>query len=262
MRVGRAPTVLAVTLHRPGAAPERRELAGTLRAGGSQADDLVVPGAPAAALQLVASPCGAVVEPVVPGVRVGGRVVPPGGRRLLRPGERAELRGAALVLERTEPAEASTRAGAASLLRDAAAGTARAAGVHLVVLSGPSAGACHPLRGEETLGRGRRATLRVPDPQASRVHARLRLRPEGVVVEDLSSRNGVRVNGVRVDRTRLLRPGDVLAIGETDLALADPGADGSPRARLRAGLRRVPAPMLAAALLALSAALALAASRG
>ncbi len=258
----------ALAIHRPGYPPERREVGGPLSAGGSRKDGIQIEGAAPSALRLVPCAAGLVVLAVACGVRVAGRPLSPGARRLLRVGERAELRGAALLLERP-PAPPGTRVAARALLRDAAAGTPPLAGALLVVLSGPAAGSRHALVADQTLGRGRAATIVIPDAHASRVHARIRLDPEAVTVEDLGSKNGVRVNGVRIERGPCpLRPGDELGIGETALALQElddvdrcveaeaPAADPA-----RCRWRDPPAPhLLAAVLLALSAAaLALAA---
>jgi hypothetical protein len=256
------PTLL---VHLPGSAPVRREVAAPVVAGGSHADGLHLPGCPAAALRLLPCAAGVVVEAGATGVRAAGHALHPGARRLLRPGERAELHGAALELTAPPPAE-ETRAAAAALLRDAAAGDAPPAGLHLVVLSGPAAGARHALGAEQTLGRGRSAGIVLPDPTASRVHARLTLGPAGAQVMDLGSKNGVRVNGVRIDRRPCsLRPGDELVVGETALALAPtdgtPEPDAPPAGSVPTpARRRLSARVAAAALLALSAAaLALAA---
>jgi pSer/pThr/pTyr-binding forkhead associated (FHA) protein len=130
------------------------------------------------------------------------------------------------------------------------------------VLTGPRAGARLTLRERLSIGRGRAADVVVPDPEASRVHARVRLGADGATVEDLGSKNGVRLNGVRVERgPQPLRPGDEFTIGETLLRLADPlealarrptAGDPSPTSPRR---RRTFAPEIAAAaLLALSAA--------
>jgi hypothetical protein len=251
---------------RPGAAatsseaPVRLELGAPLSAGGSHADGLHLPGCPPAAVRLLPCAAGVVVEAVAAGVRAAGHPLHPGGRRLLRAGERAELHGATLEVAGAAPRE-ETRAAAAELLRAAAAGEAPPAGLHLVVLSGPAAGTRHPLDADQTIGRGRRATIVLPDPAASRVHARVRVGPDGARVEDLRSKNGVRVNGVRIDpRPFPVRPGDELAVGDTALALADgvpdlPADAAAPRPR-----RSSRGPHVVAALLAVSAAaLALAA---
>ncbi len=262
---------VVVTIHSPGAAAERRTLAGPAQAGGSRADGILLPGVAAGALRLSPRGSGVVIEAAVAGVRVAGHPVPPGTRRFLRAGERAEVQGSAIALDAGAPAE-GTRAAAGALLRDAAAGDHTDPGPRLVVLTGPCAGDRHPLLGDRTLGRGRAAGIRIADPHASRVHARVRLGADGAAtIEDLRSKNGVRVNGVRVDRRpHALAPGDEIAIGDTVLALEDPfplrqepapaakrpasdGPSGGPGRRSRR--------LAAAALLAVSAAaLALAAS--
>lgn len=256
-----------LTVHASGAAPERHAIAVPTSAGGSRADGLFLPGAAPGAVRLLPAAAGLIVEADATGVRVGAHAVPPGTRRLLRPGERAEILGSALVLEAPAARDGGTRVAAAALLRDAAAGGEVIAGPRLVVLTGPAAGERHRLGREETVGRGRAATLRLADPQISRVHARVRSGPEGATVEDLRSKNGTRVNGIAIERRPSpLHPGDELALGETVLTLEDPapasprlpGPGGGPAGR---GARRVPASAAAAALLALSAvALALAGS--
>jgi len=227
--------------------PARFALDAPAKAGGSKADGIHVPGLAPSALRLEPCPAGVVVVPSVPGAHVAGHPVSPGARRLARPGERIEVGGAVLALTGA-PAE-STRAAAGALLLGA-----DHAGPSLVVLSGPEAGKRHLLQGEVVLGRGRAAGLRLPDVQTSRRHARVRLRGERAEILDLGSKNGVRVNGVRVERRPVpLSPGDEIALGETILAFEHPSAPGSrPEARPRR--HRLPPAVAAAALLALSAA--------
>jgi FHA domain len=257
-----------LTVHAAGSEPERRAIALATTAGGSRADGLFLAGAPPAAARLVPAASGVIVEAGATGVRVGGHAVSPGSRRLLRPGERAEIQGAALALERASSSDGATRAAAAALLREAASGADPVGGPRLVVLTGVAAGDRHALAADQTVGRGRAATIRIADSRASRVHARVRIAPGGATIEDLRSKNGLRVNGVRVDGPTPLRPGDEVGIGETLLAFedaepppdptAEPGGSPSDPAR-RPRARRIPAHAAAAALLALSAvALALA----
>ncbi|HVI94983.1 MAG TPA: FHA domain-containing protein [Anaeromyxobacter sp.] len=245
---------------------EARVLDGNATAGGSRADAIVVPGAPPGAVRLEPCAAGVVVQAAATGVRAAGRALPPGARRLLRPGERLELAGACISIV-PPPAPESTRAAAAALLRSAADG-APLPGARLVVLTGRDAGRTLRLGPDQVLGRGRSAALRIPDRLASRRHARVRLGADGARVEDLSSKNGVFVNDVRIEGACALRPGDTLAVGETLLALEDaagvavpappvpPGSGARPPRAPRVTVRRA-----AAALLALSAAaLALAGS--
>ncbi len=58
----------------------------------------------------------------------------------------------------------------------------------------------------------------------SRHHTELTLESDAVTIEDLSSRNGVEVNGVRVQRS-LLKPGDEVGLGPIRLVLESVDAD-------------------------------------
>ncbi len=76
-----------------------------------------------------------------------------------------------------------------------------------------------------TLGRGEESALRLFDETASRRHAVVRVEGLRVVVEDLASANGTRVNGARVAKA-FLSDGDEIAIGDVRLRfLAEAGAD-------------------------------------
>jgi hypothetical protein len=198
------------------------------------------------------------VEVAVAGARVGGHPVAPGARRLLRPGEAAELQGSSIAIAPAPPDEAGTRVAAAALLRDAARGDSLVAGPRLVVLTGPAAGERRALGADQTVGRGSRAAIRIRDPRASRLHARIRIGPGGATIEDLGSKNGVRLNGVRIERAPSpLHPGDEVVLGDTALTLEDPWR-GAPVNADAAAPERGPGHtrghLAAAALLALSAA--------
>jgi len=69
-------------------------------------------------------------------------------------------------------------------------------------------------------GRGPESSLQLDgDDFASSRHALIAPRADGVWVEDLGSTNGTFVNGARVTSERLLHPGDVLRLGQTELRL-------------------------------------------
>ena len=55
------------------------------------------------------------------------------------------------------------------------------------------------------------------DDFASAQHARVEAGVDGIWVEDLGSTNGTFVNGARVKERRLLQPGDVIRVGQTEL---------------------------------------------
>lgn len=59
----------------------------------------------------------------------------------------------------------------------------------------------------------------VDDALVSRMHARISVRGQSVVVEDLHSTNGIYVNGARITHSAALREGDRLLFGTTEISL-------------------------------------------
>jgi outer membrane biosynthesis protein TonB len=71
------------------------------------------------------------------------------------------------------------------------------------------------------IGRDDSCFIAIPDGKASRVHAALRVVPEGLVVEDMGSSNGTTLNGSRLEgRSAPLRSGDEISIGDTRFAIS------------------------------------------
>jgi hypothetical protein len=69
-----------------------------------------------------------------------------------------------------------------------------------------------------TLGRGKENDVPLADDEfASGRHARIESQRDGVWILDLGSTNGTFVNGTRLDGRRLLKEGDVVQIGDTEL---------------------------------------------
>jgi len=66
------------------------------------------------------------------------------------------------------------------------------------------------------IGRSLEATLTIEDPLVSRQHARITVDDEGGSVEDMGSRNGVRVNGMQIRGPTVLKDGDRVRIGTQD----------------------------------------------
>lgn len=86
----------------------------------------------------------------------------------------------------------------------------------------PLAGARFALRrGESVLGRAPGSEILMPDPSLSRRHAALAVDDGGVVVRDLGSHNGTRVNGVTITAPTPLRPGDTLRCGDVSFVLRE-----------------------------------------
>jgi len=70
----------------------------------------------------------------------------------------------------------------------------------------------YPLLGPTTIGRSADNTITLPDPTASRNHARVVFTDGKWVVEDLGSANGIIIGGQRVKRV-VLKSGDTFKIG-------------------------------------------------
>ena len=80
-------------------------------------------------------------------------------------------------------------------------------------------------KAEITIGRGQTNDIVLQDSRVSRSHARFEFHPDGeVVVVDLGSTNGVRVNGVRLEQVKLA-PGDVVFIGGSQITHVKASAD-------------------------------------
>lgn len=73
--------------------------------------------------------------------------------------------------------------------------------------------------GEFLIGRSAECQLSLDDPLVSRRHAMLVVTESSLRVRDLGSRNGVLVNGVRIDGDRALADGDTLTIGAQVISL-------------------------------------------
>jgi pSer/pThr/pTyr-binding forkhead associated (FHA) protein len=94
-------------------------------------------------------------------------------------------------------------------------------------------------RDEYTLGRKDGNTIRLTERNVSRSHARLYKKKNGttgedgtpkttIILEDLTSYNGVFVNGLRVAHSQNLAHGDLVQIGEYRLVLQDETASDAP----------------------------------
>ncbi len=75
------------------------------------------------------------------------------------------------------------------------------------------------VRDEITIGRQEGNTIRLTERNVSRRHARLMRQNGHVVIEDLGSYNGIKVNGDRIKGQVPLGEGDLVQIGDYDLAV-------------------------------------------
>ncbi len=78
--------------------------------------------------------------------------------------------------------------------------------------------------GEFVIGRTPECQLALDDPRVSRKHAVLRAVGEGVIVEDLGSRNGLSVNGAKIEGKRLCVDGDRITIGSQEMLIYKGGS--------------------------------------
>jgi pSer/pThr/pTyr-binding forkhead associated (FHA) protein len=82
----------------------------------------------------------------------------------------------------------------------------------LVAQTGPLNGLRWTVETTLVVGREPGCEIPIPNREVSRYHARLTLTPEGVIIEDLGSKNGTHCNGQPVVEPRLLQDGDVIQV--------------------------------------------------
>lgn len=85
----------------------------------------------------------------------------------------------------------------------------------LTMRIGPNPGQAFDLtKAEVNIGRDTSNDIVITDSEVSRRHARLVLQPGGYVLEDLGSTNGTYANGQRLLGPHVLRPGELVMLGE------------------------------------------------
>jgi len=104
--------------------------------------------------------------------------------------------------------------------------------VFVLVLSGPLKGHKYFVKSDSKIliGRSNEANIRIAyDDFCSRKHALLYWEKDACFVEDLNSTNGTLVNHIRIDGKSELRNGDVIGLGDTELAVSikDSAKDGN-----------------------------------
>ena len=171
----------------------------------------------------------AIDESSTNGTWVGEQRIPPKRPKALRSGDVVNVGGFALTVTVNVPVTDATTvdrtsALARQLVRDLLEPGRDAAPPRLLVLHGPDEGASleigePPLR--LSIGRGEECDLALSDADASREHAEIERDLDGVLVRDLGSKNGLKVNG-RVVREKRLKDRDEVAIGGTILVFEDP----------------------------------------
>jgi hypothetical protein len=88
--------------------------------------------------------------------------------------------------------------------------------LQLVVHAGPLAGKGYPIATSTlTFGRDPDNNIVLDDSEVSRHHARLVREAGQIVLEDLGSTNGTRVNGRAIEGQHVLQPADIISIGSS-----------------------------------------------
>ena len=82
----------------------------------------------------------------------------------------------------------------------------------LIGQTGPLNGEIWGIRDTILIGRDSSCDVVVPDRQVSRFHARLTRNENGMMLEDLASKNGTYLNGTRIDVPEYIQDGDVVQI--------------------------------------------------
>src|SRR5438128_6058850 len=75
------------------------------------------------------------------------------------------------------------------------------------------------IRDEITIGRKEGNTIRLTERNVSRRHARLLKQNGAVLIEDVSSYNGVKLNGARINSRTAVNEGDQVLIGDYRLSV-------------------------------------------
>jgi pSer/pThr/pTyr-binding forkhead associated (FHA) protein len=83
--------------------------------------------------------------------------------------------------------------------------------------------------GRIVLGRAAECPITIEDALVSRNHAELVVTTSSVVIRDLESRNGVRVNGVRITEPTELKANDRVRLGRDELVILTTNLSGGYR---------------------------------
>lgn len=96
------------------------------------------------------------------------------------------------------------------------------ASFRLILQSGSGAGTEYPLeKAELFLGRDLSNDIVINDPEVSRRHARILMSGMTYTIEDLGSTNGTFIRGQRLGAPVVLKPGEIITIGEKVLLKFD-----------------------------------------
>lgn len=162
------------------------------------------------------------------GTQVNGKPLPKGEKHRLKNGDVIAI--AQFDVKFTHVAEVPKNVGsektsfvARSLVKDVMRGITSGEGPYFRVMNGPREGERIEISDaqEIIIGRDETADVIFKDDLISRRHVKLRRDWSGTHVEDLNSRNGIKVNKKKVNR-RTLKDSDELEVGNVRLLYVDP----------------------------------------
>ncbi|GMU08329.1 FHA domain-containing protein [Corallococcus caeni] len=162
------------------------------------------------------------------GTKINGKALPKGEKELLRNGDVIAIAQYDVrfdkVVEIAPDVSDKTSFLARGMVKDAMRGLAGGEERFLRYMNGPREGQRIEISEaqEHVFGRDEKeADVILKDDLVSRKHAKVRRDWSGTHVEDLGSRNGIKVNKKRVNR-KALKDGDELEIGATRFVYVDP----------------------------------------
>ena len=86
----------------------------------------------------------------------------------------------------------------------------------LVALTGPLKGQVITLTAETSIGRGSSNQIAISDPSLSRRHCLITRAEEGFTLTDLSSSNGLYLDGRRIERAALVESNSLASGGDSE----------------------------------------------
>jgi pSer/pThr/pTyr-binding forkhead associated (FHA) protein len=89
--------------------------------------------------------------------------------------------------------------------------------------------ACELHTDRTTIGRVEDNTFQIADPSVSSHHCEVQLRGSDIVIRDLNSTNGSFISGNKIEES-VLKPGQILRLGQVELKLEVEGASATPAA--------------------------------
>jgi pSer/pThr/pTyr-binding forkhead associated (FHA) protein len=162
------------------------------------------------------------------GTQINGKPLPKGEKHRLRNGDIFAIAQFDVTFTHVADLPADVRSEktsfvARSLVKDAVRGIKSGEGPYLRIMNGPREGERIELNDahEIVIGRDETADIVFKDDLVSRRHVKFRRDWSGSHVEDLGSRNGIKVNKKKVNR-KTLKEGDEVEVGGTRLLYVDP----------------------------------------